>query len=89
MLYCAITNLVLKIKIHTRGERDNQDEEAEIHDDALTKTDKLTIKMCEDIVGTGATVNMDNYYMSPTTVIHLKQCQNYCRGPLDPQGNFP
>ena len=59
MLCCAITNLVFKIKIHTRGEGDNQDEEAKIHDDTLTKTDKLTIKMCEDKVGPGETVNME------------------------------
>jgi hypothetical protein len=82
MLCCAFTNLVCKIKIHTRGEGDNKDGEANIHDDSLTKTDRLTTKMCEYIVGTGATVNMVNYYMSATTAIHLKQRQIYCRGTI-------
>ncbi len=71
MLYCAITNLFFKIKIHTRGKA-NQNE-GEDDKNMMSKLDKLTLGMCADLEGTGATVNMDNYYMSATTAIHLKQ----------------
>ena len=68
MLCCAITNLVFKIKVHTRGQADHN-EGVEDGTDALPKLDQLTLKMCEDLEGSGATVNMDNYYMSATTPI--------------------
>ncbi len=72
MLRCAITNLVFKIKVHTRGQADHN-EGVEDGTDALPKLDQLTLKMCEDLEGSGATVNMDNYYMSATTVTCWKR----------------
>jgi hypothetical protein len=38
--------------------------------------------MCADLEGSGATVNMDNYYISATTAIQLKERKIYCRGTI-------
>jgi hypothetical protein len=81
MLCCAITNLLFKIKVHTRGQADHN-EEVEDGTDALPKLDQLTLGMCADLEGSGATVNMYNYYMSATTAIHLKERKIYCRGTI-------
>ncbi len=87
MLCCAYTNLVYKIRIHTKDGSDTDPSLnagiSEEDDDALiTKTEKLTMDMCKILSGMGATVNMDNYYMSPATAVHLKQKEIFCRGTL-------
>jgi Transposase IS4 len=87
MLCCAYTNLVYKIRIHTKDGADdapsNMDGRLDDENDAMiTKTEKLTMDMCRILRGMGATVNMDNYYMSPITAINLKDKGIFCRGTL-------
>jgi hypothetical protein len=72
MLCCTTTNLVFKIKIHTRGQA-NHNEGEEDGSNMLSRSDMLTLGMCADLEGTGAIVNMDNCYMSATTAIHLNK----------------
>ena len=73
MLCCAITNLVVKIRIHTKDASDMDHAAEELESEEISKTDKLTSEMCNILQGTGAVVNMDNYYMSTTAAIHLKE----------------
>lgn len=85
MLCCTYTSLAYKIRIHTKDGSDTDPSLnagiSEEDDDALiTKTEKLTMDMCKINSGMGATVNMDNYYMSPATAVHLKQKEIFCRG---------
>ena len=74
MICCAHTNLTLKIKIHTKTGSDDNTAGAE--DDAndekmVNKIDQLTLSMCETFYKSGATINMDNYYMSTVCAAHL------------------
>jgi len=89
MLCCAITNLVHKIKIHTRNNSDadevDSDENAESE---INKIDTLTLEMCRPIYGTWSTVNMDNYYMLATCAMHLRQKGVYCRGTIRSSRKF-
>ncbi len=59
MLCCTMTNLVFKVKIHTKVEGDQHEGEDNDYN-MLSKTDQLTLAMCADLEGTGATVNMGN-----------------------------
>jgi hypothetical protein len=79
MLCCAITNLVYKICIHTKDGCDNDVNPAE-EDVVVNQTDKLTLDMCKIVRGTGATINMDNYYMSPMRAVNLWKKQIFCCG---------
>jgi len=69
MLCCALTNLVCKIRIHTKDDSEEIEETVESDDEQYNKTDKLTLDMCKLLYGTGAMVNINNYYMSATTAI--------------------
>jgi hypothetical protein len=50
--------------------------------------DNLTSEMCNILQGTGAVVNMDNYYMSTTAAIHLKEKGILCRGTIRTNRKF-
>jgi hypothetical protein len=79
MLCCATTNVVVRIHIHTK-DYSNMDYTSEEFDrEQVTKTDKLTSEMCSNLNGSGAVVNMDNYYMSTTLAINLKNNGVYYR----------
>jgi len=84
MLCCALTNIVHKIRIHTKDGSEEIEGHLEDEEDQYTKTDKLTLDMCRPLYGSGATVNMDNYYMSTTTAIKLRQNTVFCRGTIRP-----
>jgi hypothetical protein len=70
MLCCAITNLVYKIHIHTKDGCDNDADPVE-EDVMVNRTDKLMLDMWKIVRGTGATINMNNYYMSPMCAVNL------------------
>jgi hypothetical protein len=57
VLCCAITNLVYKIRIHTKDGCDNDVNPAE-EDVMVNRTDKLTLDMCKIVRRTGATINV-------------------------------
>jgi hypothetical protein len=80
MICCASTKLTFRIKVHTKG---NCDVEADDnHDASLNKLDKLTLQLCKPLFNSGCTVNMDNYYMSTTCAIKLRQNGVFCRGTI-------
>jgi len=80
MLSCAVTNFTLKLCIHTKEHLD--DKEMSNKTNQLTKLDHLTSDMCKMLYNTGLTINMDNYYMSTTCALHLKNNGVYCRGTI-------
>lgn len=90
VLCCALTNLVHKIKIHTRdnSDRDVIDEPVEAEEMEMNKIDTLTLEMCRPLYNTWSTVNMDNYYMSATCAVHLLQKGVYCRGTIRSSRKF-
>jgi len=88
MLCCAITNLVIRIRIHIKDSSDMDFSSEERDKEEVTKTDRLTSEMCLVLKGTGSIVNMDNYYMSTTAAIHLKQKGILCRGTIRTNRKF-
>jgi hypothetical protein len=91
MICCAHTNLTLKIKIHTKtGSDDNTaGAEDEAHDEQMVnKIDQLTLSMCETFYKSGATINMDNYYMSTVCAARLRSKGVYCRGTIQSSRKF-
>jgi hypothetical protein len=44
--------------------------------------------MCKVLYNSGSTVNMDNYYMSTTCALHLKNNGVYCRGTIQSNRKF-
>jgi C1A family cysteine protease len=79
---------VVKIRIHTKDASDMDRAAEEVESEEINKTDKLTSEMCNILQGTGATVNMDNYYMSTTAAIHLKEKGVLCRGTIRTNRKF-
>jgi hypothetical protein len=79
MLCCAITNLVYKMHIHKKDGCDYNHNPMD-DDVMVTRTDKLTLDMCKVVRGTGAMINMDNFYMSPMCAVNLQNKLNFCRG---------
>jgi hypothetical protein len=86
MLCCAVTNLTLKLRIHTKQHSEQNDYGNE--KTQLTKLDNLTSDMCKVLYNSGSTVNMDNYYMSTTCALHLKNDGVYCRGTIRSNQKF-
>jgi hypothetical protein len=84
MLCCALTNIVHKIIIHTNDGSEETEGQVEDEEEQYTKTDKLTLDMCWPLYGSGATVNMNNYYMSTTTAIKLRQNTVFFCGTIRP-----
>jgi hypothetical protein len=60
----------------------------DLDEEMMTKTDKLTMEMCSILTGTGASVKVDNYFMSTTTAIRLKENKIYCRGTIRSSRRF-
>jgi hypothetical protein len=54
----------------------------------LTKLDNLTSDMCKVLYHSGSTINMDNYYMSTTCALHLKNNGVYYRGTIRSNQKF-
>jgi hypothetical protein len=80
---CAATNLVHRIKIHTQNNYDKYLTMDDVQDEQeMNKIDTLTLEMCQPLFNTGATVNMDNYYMSATCAMRLRQHGVFCRGTI-------
>ncbi len=93
MLCCATTNLTHKTKIHTRDNSDRDElventENEEVNDEIVSKIDALTLNMCNGLYNHGCTVNMDNYYMSTTCAIRLRQSGVLCRGTIRSSRKF-
>ena len=88
MLCCAITNLVVKVRIHTKDASDMNYSLEDLENEEVNKIDKLTSEMCSILEGSGSVVNMDNYYMSTTAAIHLKQKGVLCRGTIRANRKF-
>jgi Transposase IS4 len=78
MLCCAVTNLVHKLKVHSRDKSDFEEES----DDMVSKIDNLTLQICKGLYNTGSTINIDNYYMSTTCAIRLREKGVFCRGTI-------
>jgi hypothetical protein len=94
MLCCVVTNLVHKLKIHTRsnydkdvGETDTPENNAAVDDD-LNKHDSLTLEMCCPLFNTGAAVSKDNYHMAATCAIQLRKTVSFAKVTFGLQGNF-
>jgi hypothetical protein len=80
MICCAESNLTLRIKIHTK---DNADTEAgENYDDFINILDNLTLQLCCPFFQSGSTINTDNYYMSTTCAMKLRENGVFCRGTI-------
>jgi hypothetical protein len=86
MLCCAVTNLTLKLCIHTKQHSEDNDYSNEKNQ--LAKLDNLTSDMCKVLYHSGSTINMDNYYMSTTCALHLKNNGVYCRGTIRSNRKF-
>jgi len=82
MLCCAITNLVVRIRIHTKDKSDMDYQLEDLEKEEVSKTDRLTSEMCAVLEGSDAVVNMGNYYMSITAAINLKRKGILCRGTI-------
>ena len=54
----------------------------------INKIDQLTLAMCKPLYKSGATVNMDNYYMSTVCAAHLGSKKVYCRGTIRSNRKF-
>ena len=78
MICCAYTKLTFRIKVHTKDNCDLEQEDT--HDESLNKLDNLTLQLCKPFFNSGCTVNMDNYYMSTTCAIKLRENGVFCRG---------
>jgi hypothetical protein len=78
MICCAYTKLTFSIKVHTKDNSDLEQEDS--HDESLNKLDNLTLQLCKPFFNSGCTVNMDNYYMSTTCAIKLRENGVFCRG---------
>jgi hypothetical protein len=86
MICCAKSNLTLRMKIHTR---DNSDMDSEDNfNEFLNKLDNQTIQLCKPLFNSGCTVNMDNYYMSTTCAMKLRQNGVFCRGTIRSNRKF-
>jgi hypothetical protein len=79
---------VIRIRIHIKDSSDMDFSSEERDKEEVTKTDRLTSEMCLVLKGTGSVVNMDNYYMSTTAAIHLKQKGILCRGTIRTNRKF-
>ena len=80
MVCCAESNLTLQIKIHAKGDIDEGFSVPT--DDQIGKLDNLTVQLCRPFFGSGCTINMDNYYMSPSCAIRLRDHGVFCRGTI-------
>jgi hypothetical protein len=80
MLCCAFTKLTSWIKVHTK---DNSDlDGSETHNEYLNKQDNQTLQLCSPLFNSGCTVNMDNYFMSMTVAMKLREKGVFCRGTI-------
>lgn len=70
MVCCAKSNLMLQIKIHSKDNYDKS--EHVLQDNLITKLDNLTLQLCWPFYKSGCTINMDNYYMSPSCALRLR-----------------
>jgi hypothetical protein len=80
MVCCAESNLTLRIKIHTKDNADTDNEES--YDEYINKLDNLTMQLCRPFFHSGTTINMDNYYMSTTCAMRLRDNGVFCRGTI-------
>jgi len=86
MICCAKTNLTLRMKIHTR---DNSDVDVDDNfNEFMNKLDNQTVQLCKPFFNSGCTVNMDNYYMSTTCAMKLRQHGVFCRGTIRSNRKF-
>jgi hypothetical protein len=81
---CVKTNLTHRIKIHTHDNSDNYSSEVIANNDEeeISKIDQLTLEMSRHLFNTGSVINMDNYYMSTTCALKLKENDVFCRGTI-------
>jgi hypothetical protein len=56
MLCCAITNLVVRIRIHTKDKSDMDYQSQDLEKDQVSKIDHLSSEMCAVLEGSGAVV---------------------------------
>jgi hypothetical protein len=80
MVCCAESNLTLRIKIHTKDNADT--DSSENYDEYINKLDNLTLQLCRPFFQSGTTINMDNYYMSTTCAMKLRENGVFCRGTI-------
>ncbi len=80
MVCFAESNLTLRIKIHKNDNADT--EQGENYDEYINKLDNLTLQLCRPFCGSGTTINMDNYYMSTTCAMKLRENGVFCRGTI-------
>jgi hypothetical protein len=86
MICCAKTNLTIRMKIHTK---DNADLEVEDeHHEFMNKLNNQTLQLCKPFYNSGCTVNMNNYYMSTTCAMKLRQNGIFCRGTIRSNRKF-
>jgi hypothetical protein len=81
MVCCAESNLTLQIKIHTKDNADTEEETS--YDEFINKLDNLTLELCCPFFQLGSIINMDNYYMSTTCAIKLRENGVFCREPFE------
>jgi hypothetical protein len=83
LLCCTTTNLVYKLRVHTKDGSDALNELVNINEDITTgKIEKQTMEMCAPLHGRHATVTMDNYFMTTNLATKLLQQKVYCRGAI-------
>jgi hypothetical protein len=80
MVCCTESNLTLQIKIHTKGEIGEGISAPTYYQ--IGKLDNLTVQLCQPFFGSGCTINMDNYYMSPSCAIQLRDHGVFCHGTI-------
>jgi hypothetical protein len=54
----------------------------------INNTEKLMLDMCKMLIGSGTTVNMDNYYTSTITAMKLLKQKKYCCGTIQSNRKF-
>ncbi len=75
-------------KFHVHTKQHSEDNDYSNKKNQLTKLDNLISDMCKVLYNSGSTVNMDNYYMSTTCTLHLKNDGVYCRGTIQSNQKF-
>ncbi len=80
MICCAKTNLTIRMKIHTKDNADLELEDGQ--HEFMNKLDNQMLQLCKPFYNSGCTVNMDNYYMSTTCAMKLRQNGVFCRGTI-------
>jgi hypothetical protein len=79
MVCHAQSNLTLRIKIHTKDDADT--DPSENYDDYINTLDNLTLQLCP-FFQSGTTINIDNYYMSTTYAMKLRENGVFCHGTI-------